>query len=230
MKKKEKKEEKQSSKFKLWKRKMKSTPRGKAILKLIYWGIFFIVVFLFLALTSLFSTPLEAPSRNDEVNLHEEQEEEVVLKTIEVMQQELLSSTYDYVYSIQKGTDTYLFEGKKYDDYEEGYKNYSTSLGSGVIRYYLDSTGIYQVSGNERLPILDFYQGIEESWLDLEYLFGIMNTLGMEEESENRCFAVDSLYRYTLVVEEAQRITQVLVQSLDGTIQVQLDFEVRNHA
>ena len=42
------KKEKTPSKFKVWKKKMKETPKGRAYLKLIYWGIFFVALFIFL--------------------------------------------------------------------------------------------------------------------------------------------------------------------------------------
>ena len=41
------KKEKTPSKFKLWKAKMKSTPKGKAYLKLIYWAIFFVILLIY---------------------------------------------------------------------------------------------------------------------------------------------------------------------------------------
>ena len=64
-----------------------------------------------------------------------------------------------------------MFEGNKYLTYEEGYKTSPT----GTIRYYMDNTGIYQVMGDNRTLIHDFYLGIDTQYMDLAHVFDIMN-------------------------------------------------------
>ena len=142
------------------------------------------------------------------------------------MQKELLSSTYEYTYDIRIGDATYLFEGERNTTYEEGYK---TSL-SGTIRYYLDSTGIYQVVGDTRTLINDFYLGIDTQYLDLAHVFDIMNVLGLHEDNMCDCtypvyYAEDEFNRYTLnLSEDATSITDVSVTSLDNSYEYKFSF------
>ena len=219
---------KEPGKFRKWHQKMKSTPKGRAYLKLIYWAIFFVVLFIFLGISSSITRDY-TPTNNDtqEEQTPEENNENIeVLPTILDMQEELLATTYEYTYDIRIGDVTYLFEGERNTTYEEGYK---TSL-SGTIRYYLDSTGIYQVVGDTRTLINDFYLGIDTQYLDLAHVFDIMNVLGLHEDTMCDCtypvyYAEDEFNRYILnLSEDATSITDVLVTSLDNSYEYKFSF------
>ena len=130
--------------------KMKETPKGRAYLKLIYWAIFFAVLFIFLGIASIMGGNANITNNNTEENTidntNEDQEVESTSRTIEEMEEELLESTYEYTYDIRIGEYmTYLFDGTKYDTYEEGYKNFAMATSAGVMRYVIDDTGIYQI-------------------------------------------------------------------------------------
>lgn len=224
-----KKKEKKPSKFKLWKKKMKSTPRGKAILKLIYWGIFFVFLFLFLGITSMFTrdTSTNPPVDQTPDEEGEEMIEEEVLPTVQEMQEEVLMRHIRYTYNIQIGGYTYLLEGDRYDTYEEGYK----STQAGTIHYYKDDTGIYQVNMDERVLIHDFYLGLNENFLDLAYLFQVMNRLGLEEDSTDYStnliyVANDTEYRYRLIISEDKKHIIGIIIDNNQDIYYDLDIEV----
>ena len=137
LKKEKQKREKKPSKFKLWHQKMKSTSRGKAILKLIYWGIFFFILFLFLGITSMFTrddVPMNSPVEQTPEEEKKPLEEEV-LPTIQEMQEEVLTGHIRYTYDIQIGGYTYLFEGDRYDTYEEGYNEGKKTCISYPVTY-----------------------------------------------------------------------------------------------
>lgn len=221
-----KKKERKPSKFRLWHQKMKSTPKGRAYLKLIYWGIFFLILFIFLAVASSLSRNYETPIVEEEEPLDSEEVE--VVKTIDTLQEELLNSTYHYEYHIEDQGISYLFEGTKYDSYEEGYKNYS-GLTSGVIRYYIDATGVYQVNGEERVAIDDFYQGLETNFLDLSILFRTINALTLTLDSSYDYpvyIASDANYQYMLNISpDGLAITDISVVSVDGNTTYLLSFK-----
>ncbi len=230
MKKEKQKREKKPSKYKLWRQKMKSTPRGKAILKLIYWGIFFLALFLFLGITSMFTSddaPANPPVEQTPEGEEDSTLEEEVLPTIDMMQEEVLTSRYRYTYDIQIGEDSYLFEGDKYDTYEEGYKSTQT----GTIHYYKDDTGIYQVNMDERVLMNDFYLGLNENFFDLAYLFRVMNTLGLEKDSTNYStnliyVASDTEHRYRLIISEDQKHIIGIIIDNNQDVRYDLDIEV----
>lgn len=229
LKKEKQKREKKPSKFKLWHQKMKLTPRGKAILKLIYWGIFFFILFLFLGITSMFTrddVPMNSPVEQTPEEEKKPLEEEV-LPTIQEMQEEVLTGHIRYTYDIQIGGYTYLFEGDRYDTYEEGYK----STQAGTIHYYKDDTGIYQVNMDERVLINDFYFGLNENFFDLSYLFQVMNTLGLEEDPTNYSTSLiyvanDTEYRYQLLISEDEKHIIGIIIDNNQDIYYDLDIEV----
>ena len=220
-----KKKEKEISKFKKWKNKMKETPKGRAYLKLIYWGIFFFVLFAFLILSSLFTRDYEPVENNlndqsDALEVPEEKEdEEEKLPTILELENELLNGTYEYEYQIQVNGNDYFFDGEKFLDHEEGYQ--TSSL--GIIHYYLDDTGVYQISGEERVLLTEFYQGMDANLINLEYIFNTMNMLGI---SEHHLLMEDEENRYTLVLSsDGYRIEKITIESLDGLHSYELSFQ-----
>ena len=220
-----KKKEKEISKFKKWKNKMKETPKGRAYLKLIYWGIFFFVLFAFLILSSLFTRDYEPVENNlndqsDALEVPEEKEdEEEKLPTILELENELLNGTYEYEYQIQVNGNDYFFDGEKFLDHEEGYQ--TSSL--GIIHYYLDDTGVYQISGEERVLLTEFYQGMDTNLINLEYIFNTMNMLGI---SEHHLLMEDEENRYTLVLSsDGYRIEKITIESLDGLHSYELSFQ-----
>lgn len=227
------KKKKEIGKFRKWHQKMKSTPKGRAYLKLIYWAIFFAVLFIFLAISSVITKDYEPVKEDNSVNepVENEPEEDVkVPQTIEAMQQEILNHTYRYTYDITVGSDTYLFEGIKYYTYEEGYKTYQTSLGNETVRYYVDHTGVYQFNGNEKVLVTDLYQGVDMQYLDFAHLFDIMNILVLTKDTtENRDYSVyyaeDGINRYTLSVSvDGTYLTGASVTALDGSYDYQFSF------
>ena len=220
-----KKKEKEISKFKKWKNKMKETPKGRAYLKLIYWGIFFFVLFVFLILSSLFTRDYEPVENNlndqsDALETPEEKEdEEEKLPTILELESELLNGTYEYEYQIQVNGNDYFFDGEKFLDHEEGYQ--TSSL--GIIHYYLDDTGVYQISGEERVLLTEFYQGMDANLINLEYIFNTINMLGI---SEHHLLMEDEENRYTLVLSsDGYHIEKITIESLDGLHSYELSFQ-----
>lgn len=232
--KKKQKHEKKPSKLKLWKEKMKSTPRGKAILKLIYWGIFFIILFVFLGLTSGITSNYDTNKNNqvdDSKNNADNSGNEDVLvpKTIADMQKDLISKTYKYTYDIHVLENSYLFEGTKYNSYQEGYKNYVVDGNSDIIKYYIDNTGIYQIKGNEKILLDDFYQEVNSNFLNLEYIFNIINSLGLKKDPGNYGYPVyytkDDNYTYTLnISKDETKITDISIISNSGSTTYLLTF------
>lgn len=233
---KEDKKKKTLSKFKAWRMKMKETPKGKAYLKLIYWAIFFAILFIILGVASLMGgnasiTNINKMEDNPVDNTKEEQDNESASKTVEEMEQELLESTYEYTYDIRIGEYMiYLFDGTKYDTYEEGYKNYALATTSGVIRYRIDDTGIYQIIGNERTLIDNFYEGLDPNLFNLEYLFNTMNNLGLTKDDMGDCtypvyYTQDERNHYTLnISDDATHITDIIITSLDNSYEYSLSF------
>ena len=211
------KKEKKPSKFKAWRKKMKSTPKGRAYLKLIYWGIFFVFLFIFLAVAQLFRSDYDICK--DGLNI-KEPTNEVVPKTIEEMEQILLNGKYDYTYDIHIYDNSYLFDGTKYDTYQEGYLSVATTV-NNTIPYYIDDTGIYQNNINGKVPITNLYDGLDTNIMNLEVLLSTMNNLTLIKDTHISSYSSytceDNTYIYTMNISpDGNTITDISVVSLDG--------------
>lgn len=183
---------KKESNFKKKINEMKKTPKGRAILKLIGWAIFFVALLAFCLISSLI-----APTTTNDTPEDKEQEPAPVVddniineqEIIKNLQTNLLNSNYDYIYEISINDETYTFEGNKINDIDSGYKTTS----SGIIKYYIDSTGIYSEFNNEKTLIDNLYENINVNYLDLNYLFNTVNALEMTEDN---CDCVYPVYVY----------------------------------
>ena len=204
--------------------KMKSTPRGKAILKLIYWAIFFIILFLLFSVASLFQSDNPPVPVTEDEPIKQEQDTK---KSLDVLESELLSSTYRYQYYIEENNNSYFFEGLKALDHIEGYKSYN-GISSGVLRYYIDQSGTYEIKGEEKVLITNLYEGLQKNFLNLESLFQIMNQLPLMLDQSNSYpvyTAKDANYQYTLnISKEGTVITDISIVSLDNLSSYLLSF------
>jgi len=161
---------KKESKLRKKIKEMKETTKGKAILKLIGWTIFFFILFIFLIVSSMLpqaeienNNPVEAPSTDADWKVDNK---EIIKK----VQDDLLTKNYDYTYEIKINEIEYIYEGNKNNKIDKGYK---TTL-TGITKYYIDDTGIYREFGEEKTLIDDLYQEINYSYINLNYLFNIL--------------------------------------------------------
>lgn len=209
--------EKNINKLKAWHQNLKKTPRGQAYLKLIYWGIFFLILFIILAFSIAFNNNTSQENNTQEPITEPPTEIKEEPITLGEMENNLLNSTYTYKYNILINDITYLFEGTKYNTYEEGYKT-----SSNIIKYYIDNTGTYQVIEDTRIPITNLYEGLDPNLFNIEYLFNIINNLNLTRSS-NTYSALDEYYEYKLNINDEQ-ITSIIVTSIDKTISYDLNF------
>ena len=209
--------EKNINKLKAWRQNLKKTPRGQAYLKLIYWGIFFLILFIILAFSIAFNNNTSQENNTQEPITEPPTEIKEEPITLGEMENNLLNSTYTYKYNILINDITYLFEGTKYNTYEEGYKT-----SSNIIKYYIDNTGTYQVIEDTRIPITNLYEGLDPNLFNIEYLFNTINNLNLTRSS-NTYSALDEYYEYKLNINDEQ-ITSIIVTSIDKTISYDLNF------
>ncbi len=146
---------------------LKKTEKGKAILKLIRWGIFFFVLFAFLIIASFFSSKT---SNNNPVS---EKKEVIDNVYINKLLDTLSHDEYQYDIEIKKAEEVISFQGTKTSKINEGYKETS----DGIIKYYIDDTGIYQKTSNENIPILNLYESLNEEYLIQDNLIKNLKSL-----------------------------------------------------
>lgn len=213
-------------------KELKKTNKGKAILRLIKWCVFFVILFIFLAIASLMSpknTSIKKP--NNEINKPQEEipkdnwnEETLTIETINEYQ-EKLNNDYDYKYEISINKEKYIFSGTKTNNINKGYKESST----GIIKYSIDSTGTYMETTTEKTLINNLYEGIEENYLNPIYILNIIKELEITRDRECNCIepvykANDSKNIYRITTSN-QNITGINITALDFSYIYNLDFK-----
>ena len=159
---------KKESKLKKKINEMRQTSKGKAILKLVGWAIFFFILFIFLAKSSMLpqaeteKNNIKVPLNNSD-DTNKKVDNKDILKKV---QNDLLTKNYDYTYEIKINEDKYTYEGNKKNNIDKGYK---TNM-SEIIKYYIDDTGVYRDLGNEKIMIDNLYQEINSNYVNLEYI------------------------------------------------------------
>lgn len=214
-------------------KELKKTNKGKAILRLIKWCIFFVILFIFLAIASLMSpknTSIKKP--NNEINKPQEEipkdnwnEETLTIETINEYQ-EKLNNDYDYKYEISINKEKYIFSGTKTNNINKGYKESNT----GIIKYSIYGTGTYMETTTEKTLINNLYEGIEENYLNPIYILNIIKELEITRDRECDCIepvykANDSKNIYRITTSN-QNITGIDITALDFSYIYNLDFKI----
>lgn len=227
---------KKESSFKKKINELKKTSRGKAILRLIKWCIFFIILFIFLAIASIINPPQNniKPNVNNETkepNLEEHPEEKdnwndetLTIETI-TKYQSFLSNVYDYNYEITINKEKYVFSGTKTPKEDTGYKESNT----GIIKYYIDSTGTYMETTTNKELISNLYEGLEENYLNPIYILNIVKELKITKDLEYDGTEViykasdsKNIYRITTL---DKNITGISITALDFSYLYTLSFK-----
>ncbi len=168
---------------------LKKTTKGKATLRLIKWCIFFVLLFLFLLISSLFKpspkTPIEEEPASPTSSSPSEYipEDTLNIATFNNALKTLTSSPYNYNYEITVNDTNYIYKGTQEGEATTGYKE--TNM--GITKYYRDSTGSYSLNMDSKVPYPDLYAGLDTNYLDLNYLKNTFQGLTFTLNSNHNC-------------------------------------------
>ena len=156
------------------------TPRGKAIIKLSLWGIFFLVLFILIG--------LEKPI-NNEINNNEETEVKQFVLYYDMLE-EIKQNNYKYKYSIKINDLNYILEGSKNGLIEEGL----LESNNNIFKYYIDSNGIYKVNLDQKEKIDKLDNNIDDNIININNLLEMIKDIDykVEKEDEIRNIIYDS--------------------------------------
>lgn len=177
-------EEKNKKTFKeLW-----ADRRMRAIIKLGMWAAFFVFIFLFLAIASLFN---KTPDTKKEI-----EQNEIVSANIPTMLENLISSNYSFEYKIKNNEKNYSYSGTKENDEIKGY--YESS--DGILKYTIKDNIYYEIKNDE---FIENNNIITEEDKNILNLFNILNVI-KESDLNNEVVQNDNVYTYTTIKENIQ--------------------------
>lgn len=224
---------KKESAFKLKIKELKKTSKGKAILRLIKWCIFFIILFIILAIASSMAPKnnnIQKPNNNEikepqyDYQKDNWNEETLTIETINEYQAKL-NNNYDYKYEVNINKEKYVFSGTKSTLINSGYKESS----AGIIKYVIDNTGTYLETTTEKIPINNLYEGLEENYLNPIHILNIVKNIEITRDRESDCIepvykANDNKNIYRIKTENKE-IIGLTITALDFSYIYNLDFK-----
>lgn len=189
------------------------TDRGKALIKLLLWMVF-IVILIVLAIVSERngnSEILDVDKPENNATDTPREPENVEYEAYNTMITNLLANNYEYEYLITTATDSIILTGFKNPDKEIGFKETS----SGITKYFIDSTGTYELNMNTSSIIDNLYSEFDSSYLNLELLFNNLSEYlyNTEENVGIRTITYDKDGFQVTVTTDTKNITNVLVMT-----------------
>ena len=189
------------------------TDRGKALIKLLLWMVF-IVILIVLAIVSERngnSEILDVDKPENNATDTPSEPENIEYEAYNTMITNLLANNYEYEYLITTATDSIILTGFKNPDKEIGFKETS----SGITKYFIDSTGTYELNMNTSSIIDNLYSEFDSSYLNLELLFNNLSEYlyNTEENVGIRTITYDKDGFQVTVTTDTKNITNVLVMT-----------------
>ena len=189
------------------------TDRGKALIKLLLWMVFIVILIVLLIVSerNANSEILDVDKPENNVTDTPSEPENVEYEAYNTMITNLLANNYEYEYLITTATDSIILTGFKNPDKEIGFKETS----SGITKYFIDSTGTYELNMNTYSIIDNLYSEFDSSYLNLELLFNNLSEYlyNTEENVGIRTITYDKDGFQVTVTTDTKNITNVLVMT-----------------
>lgn len=187
-------------------KKLKETERGRALLKLSRYMIFFLGVILLFVIAGFTGGP-----RPIIPNKSNNQEQESLVRSYLEKQQMITSGNYHYEFHIT-GVMNVNYTGTVKDGVVEGYKETSEE----TIKYQIENGKIYSVKMNQKEEYIELYDGLDENLFDFSQLFGKLNATNtfIDNTVSEKVYTYENIDNYKIVVytTEAQ-ISKIVIEN-----------------
>lgn len=173
--------------------------RTRALIKLGMWFAFFILIFLILAIASLFS--------GTSLPKEDVKQQEVVTANIPAMLENLIASNYTFEYKITNNDFSYSYIGSR----ENGeIKGYYENL-NGIIKYTIKDNIYYELNNNELIENNEIISQEDKNILDLNNLLVTIKNY----ELENEVLPQDNVYTYDILNNDVNYQIKITTKSSD---------------
>ena len=149
--------------------KMWQDKRGKAILKLGIYFVFFLFMAILLTVMSIFNKPLETTKKPSTEN------KEVHFLSNTEMWENLMTQDYHYKYQVitKENQESVLYEGEKINGIDTGYRESKI----GIIKYCIKEEKTYQILVETEEEITNLWGEEDTLYLNLVNLHTLLNTI-----------------------------------------------------
>ncbi len=199
---------KQTNEDDTWLTKTWNTPRGRASIKLAFYGLFVLVIFI----TIIFSADKRPTVYKSTYNV------KTVSKDFNEKIKELKANNYAFNYNLNIASNHILIYGQKKLNLETGYKENN----QGIIRYLKENDKIYKIGiDNEKEEMPDLFSDINSNYLNINYLLELINNQTPIEEDNKKIYNLEN--NIAIEIEsDSQNITKITIKENENTYE--LDF------
>lgn len=135
------------------------TKRGKALIKLGLWGIFFLVIFVLSAVSSYNYKPNELETYH--------------FRVYEDMINDLLKNNFEFSYKIKVEDKIYFFSGKSDGKKTLGIKETKENM----LKYLIEDNITYKLNLEDKEEITNLYENLNVNYLNLTELFASLKDI-----------------------------------------------------
>ena len=190
-----------------WITKVWNTQRGRAGIKLAFYGIF--VVFVFLLIIFKHHEP---PKKF--VSTYKSNEKSYSTKI-----DELRKNNFSYKYIITNQDEKISYQGRKMLNLESGYKEDST----GIIKYLKENDMTYKLGINdEKEEYSDLYLNVNPNYLSVNYIFDLINNHSYEIQDKTYIYPLEE-GKMINILTDSSHILKITIN--DNEIIYDLEFK-----
>ncbi len=146
-------------------KEMWKTPRGKAIVKLCAWMLFFLVLFLLMFVVNLFNADEYSDNVSNDENVVSDESNQNYIEALN----DILTINYSYVYEVVSVDETYTYIGNVVNGLDTGSK-LNNDL---VVNYVIENDITYIIEGENKINY-NIYENLNSTFLNLESIYNVI--------------------------------------------------------
>ena len=197
---------KQTNEDDTWLTKTWNTPRGRASIKLAFYGLFVLVIFIAI----IFSADKRPTVYKATYNV------KTVTKDFNEKLKELKANNYAFNYNLNIASNHILIYGQKKLNLETGYKENS----QGIIRYLKENDKIYKIGiDNEKEEMPDLFSDINSNYLNINYLLELIDNQTPIEEDNKKIYNLENNIEIE-IESDSQNITKITLKENENTYEL----------
>lgn len=191
-------------------KELRSTEKGKTLLKFILYMIFLFFVIIICAVGGRNNPTLSSSSNSSD----EAESGEIVQKELTYFDKQLLlyKGKYKFVYSVTGANVNIVYTGEYDSGNTSGYKETSEEL----IRYSIEDNIVYKHNLKSQEPYELLYDGVDEKLFDFKTVFSKLNSSSsqIEKKDEQKIYTYSDLDGYDyVIVTDKYNILSITVSS-----------------
>ena len=206
-------------KIKSWIDELKKTDRGKAILKLSGYMVFFVAVLAIIGISNVIggnndTLNLDNTSSNSSESTSSDDKTvsaEVKSLTYLEKQEKIYNGSYDFIFKITGETEV-NYSGSFSNDVVEGYKESKIS----TLKYRIENGVTYEINLDEKKEITDLYAGLDASLFDFKTMFDKLNSksTSIDRSTEYKTYTYENVdgYKYVVTMNDTE-ITKINISN-----------------